>query len=103
MLDRGQELAERAWADLRRFTTRASMRSLAICMREGPCDAWLRSTREESFPRAPGHEDFAPPEPFEPQKARVLRRLRTAGGWSRAIMRLANPRSVARLWTALRE
>jgi hypothetical protein len=103
MFDRGQELAERAWSDLRRFTTRASTRSLAICMREGPCDAWLRSSPGESFPLAPRHDDFGQPEPFEPQKARVQRRLRTAGGLSRAIVRLANPRSVARLWTALRE
>jgi hypothetical protein len=103
MLERGNHLAERAWADLRRFTTRASMRSLAVCMREGLCDAWLRSAPEEFFPPLRGHRDFGRPEQFEPQRARVRRQLRTAGGLSRAIVKLANPWSMARLWTALRQ
>jgi hypothetical protein len=101
MHERGQQLAERAWADLQRFATRASLRSLAICMREGLDDARLQfPVQGKTRPR----REWALGEPcaFVPQKARVRQQLRSARGLCKAILKMWWPRNLKRLWALVR-
>jgi hypothetical protein len=97
LFDRGDELAERAWSDLLRFETRTSARSLAIVMVEGLWDCTLRR-RDGDAPRAGRIDDFGVWQPFVPQRARVMQRMRSARGLAELPTRLGNPARWARYW-----
>jgi hypothetical protein len=98
LLRRGQELAERAWSDLMQFDTRYSARALALLLREGTRDHYFRFHAAAPAPRSPGEHDFGAPTAFVPQKLRLRTQLRSLGGLSRALARLANPRLWLRLY-----
>ena len=88
LLKRGAELSERAWADLLRFASRTTARAVALVMVEGTVDEYLRHSALPAAPRPARDEAFDPPEPFVPQKLRVLSRLRTGRGLAWALGRL---------------
>jgi hypothetical protein len=94
-LRRGNELAERAWSDLFRFETRSVARAAIILMTEGPRDAYLRLGAVDAAPGPTSHYDFGLPEPFTPQRARIRAQVRSLGGLTRGVARLAN---VTRWW-----
>jgi hypothetical protein len=98
LVRRGEELADRGWADLYRFESRTNARSLAVVMAEGPRDAYFRTHPVVEAPRPPEGYDFGKPTPFVPQKARVKARLRSPRGLAGALLRLAHPRAWRTLW-----
>jgi hypothetical protein len=91
LLKRGLEFAERAWTDLLRFESRTTTRPLAIMMREGTVDLYLR---QEELPPAPPCEqhNFGEPERFVSQRQRVKVRLKSPSGLASLALRLINPR-----------
>jgi hypothetical protein len=89
--ERGSEFAERAWSDLLRFDSRFTTRPLAIMMREGTVDLYLRQHPLSPVPRPDRHYDFGKPEEFIPQKERVKRMLKSPRGLLRIGLRLLNP------------
>ena len=96
MLDRGDELAERAWSDLMRFESRTTARAMAVVMVEGLRDAQLRQrefARSFAAPLAslPSHQ------PFLPQRERVKERLRSPAGALSLLAAAANPARWPRL------
>ena len=92
MCRRGDELADRAWADLRGFGDACLVsRVLAILMREGTRDVFFRARPARAMPPADEDADFGEMEEFVTQKARVLGQLRTLAGVGRAVARLAQP------------
>jgi hypothetical protein len=91
LLQRGDELAERAWIDLLRFPSRSVARSLAILQVEGSRDDYFRSRGVAAAPRAAGTFDFGQPPAFVSQRQRVQAMLKSPGGLVRALIRLANP------------
>jgi hypothetical protein len=88
---RGQELADRAWADVFRFPTRTSTRCLSIMITEGARDGYLRRTRGEVVADAGPSIAFGQPQRFLPQRARIARDLRTWAGLWRAAARMLQP------------
>jgi hypothetical protein len=96
-LQRGHELADRAWRDLLGFPSRTVTRAVAIMMIEGPKDCFFRVRPRMPAPAVPGTADFGKPRPFAYQKARVLASLNTARGLARAGLRLMDPRHWWRL------
>jgi hypothetical protein len=98
LYDRGEQFAERAWNDLLRFETRAAARAVAIVMIEGLLDCGFRSRSAPPAARAPQTFDFGVPEPFVPQRLRVLGRMRSATGLVEVAFRLLDPRR----WLAYR-
>jgi hypothetical protein len=83
---RADELSERAWADLDRFGSPHSLRVIALLMVEGVKDSYLRARglrRKCDSESAPSIEtdSFGQPREFVCQRTRVLRRIRTLGGW----------------------
>src|SRR5262249_30947404 len=93
LLKRGLEFAERAWSDLLRFESRTTTRPLAIMMREGTVDLYLR---QHDLPPAPPPDeayDFGSPERFVPQRQRVKARLKSLSGLASITLRLVNPRN----------
>lgn len=92
LLRRGQELADRAWADLLRFESRATARAAAILLTEGVRDGFYRSRSD--LPRSPApalSPDFGAPVEFVPQRLRVRHQLKSGSGLCRAALRLLNP------------
>ncbi|MGD9647342.1 MAG: hypothetical protein AB7U73_16635 [Pirellulales bacterium] len=90
MLQRGRELADRAWDDWAQFATRDSTRAISILLTEGVRDAWFRRHEPAPAPRAPGDYDFGKPEPFQTQRQRVWQLCRSPGrlvrrGFSRLV------------------
>jgi hypothetical protein len=73
LLNRGNELGDRAWSDLLRFETRASARALAIVMIEGLLDCTLRSWRvaQETSNGHVSSNEFSEPIAFVSQLQRV--------------------------------
>jgi hypothetical protein len=96
----GDAFAERAWADLARFESRAVTRALAIVMTEGVRDAEFRAGPVSPAPRPAGEHDFGRPERFVPQKQRVAAKLRTVRGVLQIALQLANVRRWPRLLAA---
>jgi hypothetical protein len=93
LMERGGELAERAWADLLRFERPGTTRALAILLIEGLKDANFRAGCERSAPRLDaGTFDFGLPEKFVPQRARVKRSMKSLRGLAVCALRLADPR-----------
>jgi hypothetical protein len=93
LLDRGGELADRAWSDLLRFESRTTARAFAILLTEGPRDSFFRTA--PLLPDAPPSAayDFGSPQTFIHQKYRVLAQLKSVRGLGRALLRLASPRT----------
>lgn len=89
MLQRDEELADRAWSDLERFESRFVARSLAIVMSEGARDCWLRLQTFEDEP-AVERANWGSKQEFVPQKDRVKQQLRSPAGLLRAILLAAN-------------
>jgi hypothetical protein len=89
LLRRGEELADVAWSQLLGFESRNVARALTLMMSEGPLDESFRLRFPGPAPRPSADHAFEPPETFVPQKARVLRRLKTAGGWIGILLHLA--------------
>jgi hypothetical protein len=102
LLERGAELSERAWRDLGRFGTRLTLRPLTILLREGMCDCCFRSGA--SVPSLPVTMEtcHAGREKFQPQRARIRRRLGTVSGLMHAALKLINPWNLARLLPLVR-
>jgi hypothetical protein len=98
---RGEELAERGWADLLRFLSRTVARTAAIVFVEGWRDVCLRAFGPKEMPRASA-KDFPPREDFVPQKRRAMAALKTPGGLAQCVARLARPSRLARVWKQLR-
>jgi hypothetical protein len=91
LLQRGHELSERAWADLLRFESRTTTRSLALVMIEGTKDSYIRAHVVKPALRSPAMYDFGQPQPFVCQKLRVRARLKTVRGLLTTFSRLINP------------
>jgi hypothetical protein len=92
LLDRGDELGDRAWSDLLRFETRASARALALVMNEGLLDCTLRSRQVLPAPSAEHGrtDDFGEPNTFISQWQRVRAMRRHPVELTRLIGRLFN-------------
>jgi len=102
LLARGEELADRAWADLLRFESRGVARAVAVMMVEGVRDCYYRISGEAPAPKPGAEHAFGSPEPFVPQRSRVLARWKTPGGMLYAVLRLADPRNWATIVRRLR-
>ncbi len=100
-VQRGNELADRAWSDLDRFDDRHNARCLSILMTEGAREAWFRDTRPPAAPESDSPSPLPPREAFIPQKERFRRSLRSPLGLARIAFRLCNflswPRTIRRL------
>ncbi len=97
LLNRGNELSERAWSDLLRFDTRGAARAVAILMVEGPRDSYWREKTVEPAPHPSQEYDFGKPQRFVPQRRRVLARLKTVSGLANAMVRLAKPANYGKI------
>lgn len=100
LLSRGGELAERAWSDLWRFSTRAAARPAAILLTEAATDALLRHSGPLRLPRSLPTSDFGRPAEFVPQRIRVMKQLKSVRGLARAALRVADARRWYRLWSS---
>jgi hypothetical protein len=76
LLQRGRELADRAWRDWAEFATRDSTRAISILLIEGVRDAWFRRHEPAPAPRTTGNFNFGRPDRFVPQRRRVLQMWR---------------------------
>jgi hypothetical protein len=97
LLRRGDELAERAWADWSRFSTRFATRPVAILLTEGVRDASFRSSTPPAECTRRPWAGQSSPEQFVPQKRKVFEQLRTAGGVAGALACMFNPKTYVRL------
>ena len=97
LLERGRELADRAWNDLARFETRGAARAVAILLVEGTVDEYFRTSAPPPAPRFAPDADFGSPPSFVPQKQRVRAQLKSARGIARALLCLSRPRTWQRL------
>jgi hypothetical protein len=98
LVRRGDELADRAWHELSRFDSRHSARAVALLLTEWPRDLFLTQGGGTTAPEATRTYSFGAPGTFVPQRERVVARLRTAQGLSRAVIKLAD----ARNWRKIR-
>src|SRR5262249_2062167 len=97
LLQRGGELADRAWSDLLRFESRSTARAVAILLPEGPKDAFFRTAVVPSAPRPSQTYDFGSPQTFILQKLRVRAQLKSWRGLARVLLVLLSPRTWRRL------
>jgi hypothetical protein len=92
MFKRGEELADRAWDDLARFESRTTIRAVAIVMAEGLWDCAYRGQPLPAAPTPPNNDwDFGTPTPFQSQRQRIKRALKSPLGLGRMVLRLLNP------------
>jgi hypothetical protein len=98
LLQRGAELADRAWGDLFRFERPATPRALALLFTEGLKDVWFRTGTVGFKPSARGDHAFGIPKVFVPQRHRVLAQLKSGRGLVGALLRLVDWR---RRWRSL--
>ena len=103
LLERGGELADRAWSDLLRFESRWAARAVAILTVEGMRDAYWRATSDPPAPPPAEAHDFGTPEEFIPQRTRVLTALTTKRGLARALGRLIWPKNWSGLLSRISE
>ena len=89
LVARGTELADRAWADLLRFESRALARPIAILLREATRDRYFRDHPIAPAPEPVGIHDFGLPARFVPQRRRVLSLLKSPRGLATAVPRVA--------------
>lgn len=90
MLDRGDELANRAWHDLNRFDTRFSARSVALVMTEGLTDCALRARSKSELKDTSIAIEFANRNDFATQVERVKSSLLSPRRWGELAARLTN-------------
>jgi hypothetical protein len=91
LLQRGQEIADRAWRDLMGFESRTVARALALVMVEGLQDLCLRLQPPSPAQARPLQQDFGAPVVFVPQKHRVMAQLKSVSGLCSLAFRLMNP------------
>jgi hypothetical protein len=98
LLNRGQDLADRAWTDLLGFPSCHVARAVAILMTEGTRDQFFRQHSGGRFPCPEEAPDFGRPEAFIPQKQRIKTLVRSPRGllsalgrFLRAIVRRCSP------------
>ena len=91
LLDRGDELADRAWSDLSTFDTRTHARAVAVVMTEGLLDCRFRSRRMHTAVRPEVRGGFGAPWRFVPQKRRIRESLSSPRAWPLLTWRAANP------------
>jgi hypothetical protein len=96
--DRGDELADRAWSDLHRFSSRTTARAIAVLMTEGLKECALRMRLPSVPPRAQENTDFGEPIAFVPQRARIRHAASSFSGLAKLSGRLANPLRWTRYW-----
>jgi hypothetical protein len=78
LLQRANELADRAWQDLLSFATSHTSRAVAILLTEGTRDQYYRVYSPANLPRpVVNEEDFGQPTVFVTQKRRVKRLLQS--------------------------
>ena len=87
LLCRGDELAERAWADLINFESRHAARPAAIVLTEGTRDQHFRANPPEAAPRPATVPDFGEPERFICQGSRIKALLRSPHKLLAALLR----------------
>ena len=102
LIQRGDELADRGWSDLRRFASRTVVRAAAIVFVEGLRDLSFRLHGCGSAPAAAHAAPFPAASTFVPQQTRVLSEVKTPAGLARAAVRLANPLNWLRASSACR-
>src|SRR5262249_10264503 len=93
LLERGEFFSGRAWADFERFPSKTVTRALALMMREGPPDVWLRENPPTDAPPPGVDYPFGKPEMFVPQKQRVKAMLKSPRGLLRGFLRLMDIRN----------
>ena len=91
LLQRGEELADRAWSDLAKFESRFVARSLVLVLTEGARDAWLRTQTFEEF-SLPAGTTYPPKETFVGQQQRVKQKLKSPTGLLSCLTHAANPK-----------
>jgi hypothetical protein len=96
-LEASSSYFQAAFEGLARFETRYCTRPLAIVLQSGATHAAWRSARGPAVPAALACLDWGRPSVFEPQAARVLRRLRSRQGILVALRLLARPSDAWRL------
>jgi hypothetical protein len=96
-LEASSSYFQAAFEGLARFETRYCTRPLAIVLQSGATHAAWRSARSPAVPVALACLDWGRPSAFEPQAARVLRRLRSRQGILVALRLLARPSDAWRL------
>ena len=90
LLQRGTELADRAWSDLAGFETRFVARSLALVLTEGARDCWLRNQAFDQCTSTPKVEPPARTQ-FVGQRDRVKQKLKSPGGLLSCLINASNP------------
>lgn len=103
LLERGRELADRAWTDLLRFESRHVARAIAVLMIEGVRDSYYRVVSEAAAPRPIQTYDFGRPEVFVPQRQQALARMKTLSGVGYVLLRLTNPKTWGRIAGLIRQ
>jgi hypothetical protein len=93
LLRRGDELADRAWEDLRRCRPSVTARARAILFVEATRDHYFRSRGVTPAAAPTTRHDFGAPTPFIPQRQRALARLKSPRGLAGVVGRLADPRA----------
>ena len=89
LIERGTELAERAWSDLLRFDTQATARAMAVVLHEGLWDLRLRITTLAMAPQPRRMVTFGRPGEFHSQRHRVRERLKSPRGLASLAVALA--------------
>jgi hypothetical protein len=87
-VQRGKELADRAWQDLLSFPSRHVARAVAIMMTEGTRDQFFRVHELVCVACPDLPQEFGQPTTFQAQKTRVKALLRTPRGWCQLIKRI---------------
>ena len=94
----GAALADRAWNDLRQFSTRQTTRAVAIVMTEGAIDGSLRFQPRQWRPTSASRwYDFGKPSAFVPQKQRIRAASRAPRGVARLTLAALRPAAWLRL------
>ena len=91
-LNRGNELAERAWDDLMRCKSPYSARAMAIMLIEGHYDTYLRFGEVKDDTPYDGIAVNGPHEVFRSQKHRVLSELQSASGLRNTVLKFMRRR-----------
>jgi hypothetical protein len=97
MIEKADELTERAWHDLLRFDSRVCTRPLALMMAEGTRSEFLRTSGASQAEVHAGDLEFGVPQSFVSQKQRVLARVNSPLGTVHVAIRLMRPTAIVRL------
>lgn len=99
--ERAEAWTRQAWHDLYAFECPVNARTLAVALTAALRGACHRRAPPLTPPSA-GHPDWAPPEPFLPQRVRVKQSLRRPAGCIASLMRAFYPPTLIRLLNLLR-